>query len=106
MNAPLNPRFSVTPGHRSRKPFIGLFLVGLVPALMACAEVINHAEMPESHGLTVVGTGQAVADPDVAIANVGVEVRDANPQRAVELNNKQMSLLVTNLKALGIQDPD
>lgn len=99
--------FTVAPCNQpDRRNWAGRLLLCMLPTLVACTEVVNEAKTPDSYGLTVVGTGRAVAEPDIAIANVGVEVRDANPQRAVELNNKQMSLLVANLKAMGVQDAD
>ena len=103
--APLGPQSLRQP--TPRRGWSAIWLTAAVlPALVACAEVVNEAKVPDSHGLIVNGTGRAVADPDVAVANIGVEVRDASAQLAVESNNKQMSLLVTNLKGLGIQDAD
>ncbi len=60
----------------------------------------------ERHGLVVSGSGVVLAAPDTALVRVGVEVRDPNVKAAVDANNKQMSLVVANLKGLGVAAAD
>lgn len=54
----------------------------------------------------VTGSGKVAAAPDMAVVNVGVESRQADPKAAVELNSQQMTKLVASLKSLGIAEAD
>jgi uncharacterized protein YggE len=57
-------------------------------------------------GITVTGTGEALAEPDVARASIGVEIRSAVVTDAVTEANQRMNAVVGALKGLGIDAKD
>lgn len=57
-------------------------------------------------GLTVSGTGEAKAAPDIARTNVGVEVRADSVEQATLQSNQRMDAVLTALRGLGIADKD
>jgi hypothetical protein len=86
--------------------------VGLLPlaSLVACqppAPQVNvRAASGYPEGISVVGMGEASAAPDIAYANVGVEVRAASLNQAVTEANSRMNRVVEAMKALGIAQKD
>jgi uncharacterized protein YggE len=56
--------------------------------------------------LTVVGTGQVSAAPDMATISVGVEVEAPNADQALKLNGARMREIINTLKALKIAPRD
>lgn len=58
------------------------------------------------HGITVEGTGKAVGKPDVARANLGIEVRAPVVEQATEQANVRMQAVINALKAAGIAAND
>lgn len=57
-------------------------------------------------GISVSGSGEAKAKPDVARANLGVEVRAATVEEATNEANTRMAAVMNALKQAGIADKD
>jgi hypothetical protein len=94
---------------KMKRAFASLALLWVLP-LAACrpsttdVRVASAAE--PTPGITVIGTGEARAEPDVARANIGVEVRSSTVGAAVSEANQRMNAVVAALKGLGIPDKD
>ncbi len=89
---------------RSALPLTCLFLV-----LEACAAHGAHCEHPRrgpEDGISVVGHGKALGQPDVARVNVGVEVRAATAEQATAELNQRMAALVESVKQGGVRSQD
>ncbi len=81
-------------------------LVGLF-ALSACgAPVVNGGNPPPANTIAVSGNGVAFGTPDIAVASIGVQTRNANPGAAVSENTDKMTGIIDALKALGIDAKD
>jgi hypothetical protein len=83
-------------------------LVGLL-TLSACAAPVatsasNGQEQP--HTITVTGYGAAYGAPDVAVAQIGVQSRSADPGAAVDDTTAKMNAIIAALKALGVEEKD
>jgi uncharacterized protein len=75
--------------------------------LVACAHgrpMLLTANVPQ--GISVNGVGKASAPPDIARANLGVEVRAASPEQAGVEANTRMAAVIAALKQAGIADKD
>jgi len=84
-----------------------LFFVLLV--LSGCAHhshVHNSGNPNMQTGISVSGSGEAKAKPDVARANLGVEVRAATVEQASAEANTRMAAVMNALKQAGIADKD
>lgn len=57
-------------------------------------------------GLSVIGTGEAKAPPDIARSNVGVEVRAETVEQATTQSNQRMSAILDALRQIGIAESD
>lgn len=57
-------------------------------------------------GVMVLGEGKASAEPDVAMATIGVETRADTAQRAAEDNKRRMAGVMEALQSLGIAGED
>jgi uncharacterized protein YggE len=57
-------------------------------------------------GISVSGSGEAKAKPDVARANLGVEVRAATVEEATAEANTRMAAVMSALKQTGVADKD
>jgi uncharacterized protein YggE len=57
-------------------------------------------------GVSVVGTGEVKAAPDIARTNVGVEARAPQADQATAEANQRMSAVISALKAAGVADSD
>jgi uncharacterized protein YggE len=64
----------------------------------------NPNQMP--NGLSVSGQGEAKGAPDLARANLGVEVRAQTAEQATADINARMSAVIAALKQAGIADKD
>lgn len=81
-------------------------LLGVL-ALSACAGPTTVNTSPEqSHTIAVTGSGVAYGKPDIAVAQIGVESRDADPARAVSDANEKMDAILSAIKSLGVDDQD
>jgi uncharacterized protein YggE len=84
-----------------------LCAVALSGALGACAP---HPPPPvlggATPGITVTGTGEVQARPDIARIRLGIEVRHAALEEATREANQRMGAIVAALKGSGIADAD
>ncbi len=84
----------------------GGWLGGVI--LFGCTEVsVKPAVYAEAaQGLTVSAEGEIYTRPDIGVMRLGVEVRDTDVRRAVGEVSKRMSLILSNLKAQGVDAAD
>ena len=92
------------------------YLAGILGVAVAAALVAGctgTAQVPTASaqsapltGITVTGTGTAVAVPDVAYISLGVQTTGATAKDAMDANATQMTQVVDKIKALGIADRD
>lgn len=61
---------------------------------------------PLAPSLTVVGTGEVTARPDLAVLQVGVVTQAPSAAKALQANNEAMSRLLKTLTARGIAEKD
>jgi uncharacterized protein len=90
--------------------WMGLLIPGAL-MLSACspASVPSHTAHSAHHAartITVVGTGEATAKPDIARMNLGIEASAPSVAEALRQANSQMSAIITALKKSGIPDKD
>jgi hypothetical protein len=85
----------------------------LVTALLAatgCTHTTVRAVLPNpnepAHGVTVSGQGEAKAAPNIAKANLGVEVRAETAEQATADVNARMAAVIAALKQAGVADKD
>src|SRR5262245_61289308 len=75
-----------------------------------CSHTTVRAVMPNPNqmatGLSVSGQGEAKGAPDIAKANLGVEVRAQTAEQATADINARMSAVIAALKQAGIADKD
>ncbi|MDB4976931.1 MAG: uncharacterized protein JWN48_5272 [Myxococcaceae bacterium] len=60
----------------------------------------------EGDGLTVLGSGEAKASPDVARTSIGIEVRADTAEQATSEANTRMTAILSALKGAGVADAD
>jgi uncharacterized protein YggE len=83
-------------------------LLGLA-ALSACAAPVASAQAAPAeapHTISVTGEGIAYGAPDIAIAQIGVQSRNADPTTALGDANAKMTAVMAALKQLGVADKD
>jgi len=80
----------------------------LLALAVGCAPSASSVEAPESieRSITVVGEGRASVSPDVAEANVGVEVLAPTVKEATEKAKERMTAIVAALQEAGIAEKD
>jgi uncharacterized protein len=75
-----------------------------------CTHTTVRAVLPNpnepAHGITVSGQGEAKAAPDIARANLGVEVRAETAEQATADVNNRMAAVIAVLKQAGVADKD
>ncbi len=85
------------------------FLLAAAPALGGCSGqggLAKGASSADLHTVTVVGHGEVHAKPDVARANLGVEVTAPTVEEATKLSNARMTSLLDALKRAGVAEKD
>jgi uncharacterized protein YggE len=85
------------------------FLLAAAPALGGCSAqggLAKGASSADLHTVTVVGHGQVHAKPDVARANLGVEVTAPTVEEATKLSSARMTSLLDALKRAGVAEKD
>jgi len=97
--------------NRTVKLISGLFaaLLAASAVLSACAPTAGAQDGTggeQPHTISVTGTGLAYGKPDMAVAQIGVQTRNADPAQAVEESNRKMAALTAALKELGIEEKD
>ncbi len=89
---------------------IPLLLVVAAAPVIGCTPttvIHSHGSAPElTDAITVSGTGEATAEPDIARLRIGVEARHEDPQKAIEASNRKTEAMLQALKALGIAEQD
>lgn len=79
-------------------------------SLSACSPVVTDVHVASASepppGISVTGSGEARAKPDVAHANIGVDVRSSTVQAAVSEGNQRMAAVVAALKGIGVAEND
>ena len=88
---------------------VGLLVGGIVLATTGCGATAASAAqvgVDARRSITVVGSGQASAKPDVANTQIGVDIRDANAQTASSQANDRVNAIIAAMKGLGIEDKD
>ena len=83
------------------------FILAAAPALGGCSApggLAKGASSAELHTVTVVGHGEVHAKPDVARANLGVEVTAPTVEEATKLSSARMTALLEALKKVGIAE--
>jgi uncharacterized protein YggE len=88
--------------------FLGLLTVTL--GLAACGTTVlppaTAATPPNPRTLSVNGEGKVDVIPDIALATVGVETRDADVSIAVDDNISKTTAVVAAIKAQNVKDAD
>ncbi|XXX80219.1 SIMPL domain-containing protein [Sorangium sp. So ce134] len=92
----------------SRRLCLAGFLLSTAPLLAACAAQATppQAVHPESQTITVVGQGEVHAKPDVARAQLGIEVIAPTVNEATKMAAARMNEILTALRKLGLADKD
>src|SRR5713226_1596517 len=89
-------------------PMLGL--AAAIAALLAVAPLGNAQPIPTqpqaTSGISVVGQGIVLAQPNVARITLGVDVFDQSLANAQAEAARRMDAVVTKLKAAGIPDTD
>lgn len=93
----------------SRRVTISLLVcLTLLAVAVGCAPAASSVEAPMSiePSVTVVGEGRVGVAPDVAEANVGVEVLAPTVKEATEEAGERMTVIMAALRKAGIADKD
>ncbi|WP_437319680.1 SIMPL domain-containing protein [Sorangium sp. So ce385] len=92
----------------SRRLCLAGFLLSTAPLLAACAAQATppQAVHPESHTITVVGRGEVHTKPDVARAQLGIEVLAPSVNEATKSAAARMNEILAALRKLGVADKD
>ena len=84
-----------------------VFTLGIAAALLAMMPPIASASDDEHRRtLSVSATGEAEAEPDMAVMTTGVVTTGATARDALSSNNEAMGNVIDGLKALGIASRD
>ena len=87
------------------KRLSALLLAGTLALGLAGCAVQNSAEkLPET--ITVGGSGEIKAAPDIAILRLGVESRGATPEAARASNSEAINATMEAVKAAGVDEAD
>lgn len=81
-------------------------LLPAAPAQLLAQEVMDDDGDEPQRTLSVSGTGQVSAQPDVAVASLGVQTEAEEAAAALTQNNQQMQALLDALQAAGIAEED
>lgn len=66
----------------------------------------HHGGSVQGQGLTVLGTGEAKAAPDLARTSVGIELRAETSEQAIAQANERMTAILAALRSAGVADAD
>jgi uncharacterized protein YggE len=70
------------------------------------AQSVEASELSPAQTITVVGTGSASVEPDIARTSIGVETYGETVAEAVDANSELMTSILTALEAAGIDGKD
>ena len=87
---------------QTARPYLA---VALAIALLSPAAAFAQDTAPQ-RSITVSGTGEVSAPPDLAELNVGVTTQGKTAKEALDANNAAMQKLMDSVKAAGIADKD
>ena len=87
---------------QTARPYLA---VALAIALLSPAAAFAQDTAPQ-RSITVSGTGEVSAPPDLAELNVGVTTQGKTAREALDANNAAMQKLMDSVKAAGIADKD
>ncbi|WP_437736359.1 SIMPL domain-containing protein [Sorangium sp. So ce1335] len=91
----------------SRRLYLAGFLLSTAPLLAACApQAAPQAVSPEVNTITVVGRGEASAKPDVARAQLGIEVMAPTVAEATRTAAARMNEILAALRQAGVAEKD
>lgn len=82
------------------------WVVSLAAVAAVLAVPVGAAAPDETRGLTVVGTGEVAAVPDVAEWSFGVQARASTPSRALSSSSATIRRVVAALRAAGVARSD
>lgn len=88
---------------------LAYFFPALALAAAACdvpTNAIAQPASPSTRTLTVTGTGEASAAPDMAVFSIGVETEGPSAAVALRNNSAKMRAAIEKLKELGIEERD
>ncbi|WP_192498115.1 SIMPL domain-containing protein [Tepidiforma bonchosmolovskayae] len=93
---------------RSRRSAALIAVAALVLFAAACSgdTTILSGESPTDLGITVTGTGEAAAPPDMATLDLGIEVAASSVADARERAAQAAARLIASVKANGVADRD
>jgi uncharacterized protein YggE len=80
--------------------------IALLLAVAVAAPLAAQEKKPGERTLTVVGSGEASAKPDMAQVHVGVATEAPTAAAALKANTEAMDRLLKTLTARGIEDKD
>lgn len=95
-----------------KRRLILMITVTTVLALLAgctsasAQDEVQEQERPDERTLTLSGSGQVSARPDVAMVTLGVQTQADEASAAVEQNNSRMQALIDALKDAGVAAED
>ncbi|MDM4019036.1 SIMPL domain-containing protein [Roseiconus lacunae] len=98
-----------TTDSKMRLPMIAAVTFAMLTASIVnspAAFADNHADSVRGPSITVSGTGEVSADPDLAMVNVGVVSEAKTAKEALVANNEAMRNLFAQLDKLGIDQRD
>lgn len=90
----------------------GVATLALLTAACGVAQAQGSTVTPTSNGsqptsdIGVVGTGRVFADPDTALASVGVEITAPTLAQATADANTRMTAVLAKIKSLGVEAKD
>jgi uncharacterized protein len=88
-----------------RLVILSLAILGLVlPSPMARAQA--QQTEPFKRTISLIGTGEVRARPDIAIITLGVMKRAATAREALTQNNQAMAEIIAHLRQSGIEEKD
>ncbi len=92
----------------SNRVTISLLVCLLLAVAVGCAPAVSSVEAPGTveRSITVVGEGKVSVTPDVAEANVGVEVLAPTVKEATAEAKERMTAIMTALQKAGIAEKD
>ncbi|WP_438019385.1 SIMPL domain-containing protein [Sorangium sp. So ce315] len=91
----------------SRRLCLAAFLLSTAPLLAACApQAAPQAVSPDVNTITVVGRGEVSARPDVARAQLGIEVMAPTVAEATRIAAARMNEILAALRKAGVADKD
>jgi len=94
----------------NKKMFAGLAVIlGLLFLALAVStgvDIYNKMQKPSDHAVTVSGTGEVFANPDLAVLNLSVYNEARTVGDAMGQNTQKMNNVISQMKTLGVDEKD